>query len=132
MKVTRKPFQIFLIEQLFYPLLIFISAVLLYTYGAKVLVRYPYVSIETGALILGSMILIPFMLTLHVWIPYSCVRLWVSAGDYCKGFGRYLWRGYSGLVFAVLAGLGLIYLFQITDIIQGVREYAAVTASKIS
>lgn len=128
MRVTRKPLQIFLIEHLFYPFLLFLGGVFLFAYGPKVLVRHPVFSVETSILILGLAFLILYMLTLHVWIPYSCVRLWVSAGEYCKSWGVYFWRGYSGLVFVILVGMGLLILFDLPSFLQEVRGLASTRA----
>jgi len=107
MEVVRKPFQIILIEHIFYPLLALIAVTLFGKYGGVALGMYSGVNVETASEFIAYSMLGLLLIIFSYFLIYGSVRLWFSAKKYSEGWKRKFYQGYGGTVF-VLAVYGFI------------------------
>lgn len=104
---ARKPYQIILIEHLFYPFLGLLFLSLGINYVPKILMVQTDLSpndIREIAFAINLSILIVFAL---LYLPFSCRRLWRSSGFYLTSFWKVICRTYAVLlsILATLYGL---------------------------
>jgi len=122
LKVTRKPLQIFFIEHLLYPAVAFIFLTLFVNYGVKLAARYSELPPHQNAAVIMAIFAFFSSILIYVFIPFSCYRLWISAEKYLEGAKKLISKAYSGILFVVLAVLGIEALVDLPlyiDILQG-------------
>jgi len=111
----RKPYQIILIEHLFYPFLGFIFLGLALGYGPKMAAVQTDLSAENISEIAAAMSATIFALVALFALPFSCHRMWKSAGFHLTSFWKILCRTYA----AVLAIASLLYGFLMSIALPG-------------
>lgn len=107
MKIKRKPLQIFFVEHVFFPLLGFIFLALSYNYGIKIAVRYSDMPPHHIGALIGLLLLLVSSFCLYVLMPYTCIRLWISANTYLQGYKKAIAKLYAGVLIIILAYFGL-------------------------
>ena len=123
MDTQRKPFQIVLIEQIFYPFIFVLGVVLLISYGMPAVAK---ISIhETKYIVYGFL---GFGIAglygmLYIWLPYTLIRVWLSANKHSNGIPFYLFKAYAGILFLCLAVSALYSLYYFPEIFNAVLSH---------
>ena len=123
MEIQRKPFQIVLIEQIFYPFTFVLGLVLVISYVMPAVAKIsPF---ETKYVVYGffGFGAAGFYGLLYIWLPYTLIRIWSSANQYTKGILFYLFKAYSGIAFVVLVGSAHYSLYYLPEIFNALLSY---------
>ena len=120
MDIQRKPFQIVLIEQIFYPFIFVLGVVLLISFVMPGVAKIS--SLETRYIVYGF---IGFGIAglygmLYLWLPYTLIRVWLSASTHLKGISFYLFKAYAGILFVCLVASALYSLYYLPEIFNAV------------
>lgn len=107
MVVTKKPHQIFIIEHLFYFLVGGIFLFLLMAFSAYFANNLTSLPPEKVGIVTVKALLVLTLLVCHLLMPYSCLRLWVSAGKNSEGNKKVVWRVYAVCLFILLTFFGI-------------------------
>jgi hypothetical protein len=123
MEVSRKPFQVILIEQLFYPFLFTLGLFLLVQYG--MIAAAKNINIEAEYIVYGFLGLFILCLygMLYIWLPYTCIRLWNSASIHSQGPLLYMYKIYAGVVFVVLVVSALVSFVYLPEVINEIQSH---------
>lgn len=104
----RKPYQIILIEHLFYPFLgsLFLSMVA--NYGPEILIVQTDLTPNAIKDIIVAFYLTILTIVFLFYFPFSCRRLWRSTGYYLTGFWKIAARFYTAVLFVVAIAYGVM------------------------
>jgi len=107
----RKPFQILLIEQIFYPLIWIFGLAILINIAPEIIVKNTeWEPKKTGAY-LAFIFIFLIQLILSTWIPYTCYRLIKSANRYYAGFKNKAWQCYGYGIGLIATAQAIYFLF---------------------
>jgi predicted nucleotide-binding protein (sugar kinase/HSP70/actin superfamily) len=101
----RRPFQILLIEQIFYPLTWIIGLSLLVNIAPEIIVKNTELEPKKTGTYLALIFIFMIQLILSTWIPYTCYRVIKSTKQHYTGFKNTAWQCYG-------YGIGLITTIQ--------------------
>ena len=120
MDIRRKPFQIVLIEQLFYPFTVVLGITLLIFFVMPAILKMS--AFEAEYIVYGffGFGILGFYSLLYIWLPYTSIRIWFSASQYTKGVLFYIFKAYSGIVFICLVGSALYALYYLPEVFDAV------------
>ena len=122
MTINRTPLQIILIEQLLNTLYLIIVLGLISSYVPALLFEHSELSPELSYYIFMAVMIVPLFGWYYLWLPYTCVRIWMSSSAKLQGFWQYLYKTYAAALI-LCVGASLLGLFiNLPEVLVLVRE----------
>lgn len=104
MSIKRTPFKILLIEQLCISLCLSALVFLSIVYGHLFLFSVTNLETEDAAMrVIIKFLFFVIFSWLYIYLPFTCMRIWVSAAEKLQGTARRLFQVYSCLCATLIA-----------------------------